>query len=90
LGRLWQDHPVLPMNAVDFIEINLGLKPSHISYSAMAPYRPRFMATIAACRMNSEKSILRARHSDWIISKKDGLSRNDLISVCFHFDSYVT
>jgi hypothetical protein len=26
----------LPMNAIDFFEINLGAKPSHISYFAMA------------------------------------------------------
>jgi hypothetical protein len=36
------------MNAIDFPEIDLGLKPLHNSYDATAWYRPRFMVATMA------------------------------------------
>jgi hypothetical protein len=76
------------MNAVDFPEINLRLKPSNILHSAVAAYRPRFIVATMAYRMNSEKCVFRAWHSDSIMAKSAGLMRKPLIKLCFHFDSF--
>jgi hypothetical protein len=76
------------MNAIEFLEINPGIKPSNISYSAIALYRPRFMATTMACRTNSEKWVFRAWHSDSTMAKSAGLILKPLMSVCLHFDSF--
>src|ERR1700722_7106780 len=41
-----------------------------------------------ACRMNSEKWVFRARHSDSTMARSDGLMRKPLISVCLHLFSF--
>jgi hypothetical protein len=69
------------MNAVGFLEINLGVKPLDNSYSETAAYRPRFMAATTVYRTNSEKWVFRARHSVSTMAKSAGLIRKPFISV---------
>jgi hypothetical protein len=76
------------MNAIGFLGINLVPKPLDNCHSAVAAYRPRFTVATMAYRMNSEKCVLRARHSASTMAKSDGLMRNPLISEGFHLDSF--